>query len=282
MGRRGFTLIELLVVIAVIAILVSVLLPALGQARFTARKATCMSNHKQLYASTAMYADSNAGLLPPTCTWNNVNAHIWRYNTTPPVDPNGAFTNGWYSIGLLLRDGYARPTRAMECTDFRFPTDWSAYKYTTNMGNFQLPKMLADSLANPSIRGDMQGSYVLNSVHFYEAAPGNRSKGKLGIPGRNGAFWAPDSAWYGQVAAVTSLTQCWDPGYWTTGYVFNPVGGHMKKGLNTTYMDGHVRWLVVGREEHQRWWTSLGYDEGSHSTRAGRGVWPYATYLDRR
>jgi prepilin-type N-terminal cleavage/methylation domain-containing protein len=57
--RRGFTLIELLVVIAIIAILMGVLLPALGRAREGGKRAACMSNLKQLMLSWSLYADDN-------------------------------------------------------------------------------------------------------------------------------------------------------------------------------------------------------------------------------
>ena len=47
-SRRAFTLIELLVVIAIIAILAAILFPVFARARENARKASCMSNMKQI------------------------------------------------------------------------------------------------------------------------------------------------------------------------------------------------------------------------------------------
>ena len=62
--KTGFTLIELLVVIAIIAILAAILFPVFARARENARRASCMSNLKQIGLGFLMYAQDYDGIFP--------------------------------------------------------------------------------------------------------------------------------------------------------------------------------------------------------------------------
>jgi len=91
----GFTLIELLVVIAIIAILAAILFPVFAQARNAARKATCLSNLKQLALGQSMYLQDyderfakwvNGGTPPDS--WNQPQGTGWWMNEIYPYIKN--------------------------------------------------------------------------------------------------------------------------------------------------------------------------------------------------
>ncbi len=69
MKRRGFTLIEVLVVIAIIALLISILLPAIGSARNAGRKAVSMSRLQQINLAGQSYKEANKSKLPIVMTY---------------------------------------------------------------------------------------------------------------------------------------------------------------------------------------------------------------------
>lgn len=68
--KDGFSLIELLVVIAIIAILASLLLPSLAQAKEQARRVKCISNQHQIGVAYALYADEHNESFPVVYGWN--------------------------------------------------------------------------------------------------------------------------------------------------------------------------------------------------------------------
>ncbi|QDU34991.1 hypothetical protein KS4_30680 [Poriferisphaera corsica] len=63
--NKGFTLIELLVVISIIALLIGILLPALGAARRTAQQIACGSNIRNVMTALFIYSENHEGHLPP-------------------------------------------------------------------------------------------------------------------------------------------------------------------------------------------------------------------------
>jgi len=105
----GFTLVELLVVIGIIAVLISILLPALGRARESARAVACSSNMRQIGLAVMLYAGNNKNQLP--CV---------PYNTTVTYDYTGASGPGSFTYKYGPSSGGAAPL-------FAYSAAYSAY-----------------------------------------------------------------------------------------------------------------------------------------------------------
>jgi prepilin-type N-terminal cleavage/methylation domain-containing protein/prepilin-type processing-associated H-X9-DG protein len=91
--RGGFTLIELLVVIAIIAILASVLLPALTRAKAVALATKCKSNLKQMGLGLVMYVQDNDGEYP-TDFANGMGTGMWEEDLAPYVNTENGWSHG--------------------------------------------------------------------------------------------------------------------------------------------------------------------------------------------
>lgn len=114
--KNGFTLIELLVVISIIALLLSVLMPALSKARGAARRVICMSNQKQIAMAAVAYAAANKDTTPML-------RYNWNNNPNMPIDQRQVYGNFirwmdldvWLGPGLLYKHNYIADGKVMYC-----------------------------------------------------------------------------------------------------------------------------------------------------------------------
>src|SRR5689334_10971481 len=141
--RRAFTLVELLVVIGIIAILISILLPALSRARAQANQVYCASNLKQLYTAMQIYAVTyRQYVMPSKVATGSDTQNMWcGINVLGPlygVKPGA--TSGAAQLAAL-----DRIAKMLNCPSVDRPTDMSVlkggtvftvdYTYNENLGS---------------------------------------------------------------------------------------------------------------------------------------------------
>ena len=138
-SRRAFTLVELLVVIGMIAVLLALLLPALGRAREAGNRTTCLSNLRQIGEGIFAYVNENKQWMPPATNT------VYNYadpTSTPPTmwgAPNGSLNFLRSALGrsdgrtpILLCPSVVRQLEGTVVGIGYAPTDRSNTNYQAN------------------------------------------------------------------------------------------------------------------------------------------------------
>jgi prepilin-type N-terminal cleavage/methylation domain-containing protein/prepilin-type processing-associated H-X9-DG protein len=240
--HRAFTLIELLVVIAIIAILASLLLPAINAVRSAAMRTKCASNMRQIGTMCQQYAAENDGLvvpveigtdmLPADWNWNpaSLGPGFNHYKLLGQYDPSmDAMANSveYYAGGILN----GRPTI------FRCPTD----RRQSGANNWDNPSYGLNRRQHPWINGIDEGDgktgwnkvLAKNSVTRIKRSGEMVSMMEATGPRLEGFGWSnPSELLPADLDAATA-------GDWTTNW----VPWH-KKGCNILFFDGSVRFSI--------------------------------------
>jgi len=229
----GFTLVELLVVIGIIALLISILLPALNAAKERANRVKCASNLRQIGQGMTLYANDNKGLYPRT-RYNPGTALTYftpiSAGTTPSANCVDPFANNatvlvndvTAAMFLLVRQADLNP-EVFVCPSSNQEKDTLNNQQSANRGNFTFENNLSYSICNPYPTTNAIGfGYKYNTsqvADFAIAADRNECNKRLAVAD-------PKNAKSQDIKDMNSKN-------------------HETEGQSVMYNDGHVEWCTT-------------------------------------
>jgi len=170
--QRGFTLVELLVVIAIIGTLVGLLLPAVQNARESARRSHCSNNMKQIALGLQNYQDANKRLPPALVRMASPNDYVgwtWTAYTLPFMEYTDLYTKVQVGISNAI-NGTADPTAAdtpiptLMCPSCKIGVRELSAKYRSDWGWGNIRGAKTNYLGNGGPKSTWESSTVSDST----------------------------------------------------------------------------------------------------------------------